>query len=75
MKTIILTGEIATETKKQIEQVNAIRESIKVLSLTAFELEKRMWKYLKKEIPTQSENCTLSVNENEELVFIDRMAY
>jgi hypothetical protein len=73
MKKIKIEGELKEEIKKQVDSVNAIRASIEDLSRRAFEMEKRMWKHLRKEFPGQSENCTLT-NDGDDIILTDRLA-
>jgi hypothetical protein len=74
MKRTILTGEKAIETKKQLEDINAINASIKTLSTSVYKTEKKLWEFLKKEIPNMSENCTICINDDGDVVFTDRLS-
>ena len=73
MKKTELEGEVLKEVKLQLDQINGIKKSVENLSMSGYELERKMWKYIRKEFPDMSDNCSLETKD-EKIIFTDRLS-
>ena len=74
MKNVKLEGEFLVEVSKQIDAIDGMRKTIEDLSNTKLQLEKIMWKHIKKEYPELSDNCSISKIDIGEVLIVDRMS-
>ena len=74
MKNVKLQGEFLVEVSKQIDAIDGMRKTIEDLSNTKLQLEKIMWKHIKKEYPELSDNCSISKIDIGEVLIVDRIS-
>lgn len=72
MKTIIIEGELGKEIEQQMTHLDSLGAAMDDLAQRKHVIGKRMWDHLKKEYPSISDNCNLSIIEGR-VVLLDRL--